>query len=505
MSKLLRVKIIFTVLLFIGVTCVAAVLIYEYNPALEANRCTQELQSNLSETGLNAWSHCILSTDLNSQITKPISAYTVLADYSANYSEYNINNLIDLIPLDFTISSTTQQEIPFTSIQKSDAQFLQDKTYTLQPGVNGKDQLANIDLHLNDTTIDMTVWQQRLSSSQQEITFTGASDSADIKKTIKDNLTNLLKAVTDKNQTNIALVSPEAASQMGELTNIAALDYKLTTLSAGVVSYDIQGLSGQVVPVGKLELIQPSCSHGSSLPVVYSPTAHKYYFTNVWSTFGSLCSSEENTGGAPHQEILIDCDDCMYAPVDKIYKLPSDYEPANLTEINLPGGGRLTQTANDALNAMAADAATHGISLAATSAYRSYIDQQAVFEGWVQNEMAQGYDRATAEIRANTYSAWPGHSEHQLGTTLDITCVNCTAFDNYQNNLDTWDYVAQNSYKFGFVVSYPQGMENLTGYEYEPWHIRYIGVDLATELNSTGYLSGSGMYSTLFLRQKHLY
>lgn len=505
MSKLTTIKILFTGLLFISLITVSAVIIYRYNPAFEANRCTDTLHNNLTETGLADWAKCILSTDLAVKFTRPATSYTVMQYYSANYIQYNRENLIDLQPIDFTISSTTQQEIPFTKVTASDNQFIKDSKYISQEGINGKDQLANISLKANNNTTDITIWQERLNSSQPEITYTGSQDLDKVKKLIKANLEILLKAIRDNSQLEIGAVSPEAAGQIDESANINALTYKLDSLSAGVVNIDIQSLSNRVIPVGHLELIQPNCSHGTSLQTIYDPVTKKYYFTNVWSTFNALCSTTENTGGAPAQEVFIDCTDCKLAPVDKIYRLPSDYEPANLVVVSLPGGGRLTAETNNALNAMAGDASGQGLSIGVTSAYRSYIDQQAVFESWVQSEMAAGYSRDEAELRANTYSAWPGHSEHQLGTTLDVNCANCSAFDNSQGNLDVYTYLEHNAYKFGFVISYPYGMDSVTGYEYEPWHIRFIGVDLATELFNSGYLNGSGTYSTQLLRQKHLY
>jgi D-alanyl-D-alanine carboxypeptidase len=201
----------------------------------------------------------------------------------------------------------------------------------------------------------------------------------------------------------------------------------------------------------------------------------------------------------PTQVTTINCTDCTLAAVDKQHSLPSDYAP-NVVSTNLPGGGQLTPQATSALQAFF-DAAQQeaGLSMEIMSAYRSYQTQASTFESWVQSEIAQGYGRTEAEARANTYSARPGQSEHQLGTTVDLKCAGCASFDAAQNSA-VYDYIAQNAHRFGYVISYPQGQDALTGYTYEPWHIRWIGIDIASQLFSTGYTSGNGNYLAQFLR-----
>ena len=79
-------------------------------------------------------------------------------------------------------------------------------------------------------------------------------------------------------------------------------------------------------------------------------------------------------------------------------------------------------------------------------------------------------------------------------TARDINCQACAAFDTQDaQNIALWKYLEDNAYRFGFVTSYPRNMANRTGYEYEPWHIRYIGVDAATALYKQGYTQGNGI------------
>jgi len=112
------------------------------------------------------------------------------------------------------------------------------------------------------------------------------------------------------------------------------------------------------------------------------------------------------------------------------------------------------------------------------SGYRSYSDQASVYSAYVsQSGVAQ----------ADTFSARPGHSEHQTGLAADIeplsrTCEVEQCFENTKEG----QWLAANSYKFGFVIRYQKNTQDLTGYEYEPWHVRYVGKYLALKLYRSG-------------------
>ena len=116
------------------------------------------------------------------------------------------------------------------------------------------------------------------------------------------------------------------------------------------------------------------------------------------------------------------------------------------------------------LAALVAAAAAAGHKLYATSAYRSYADQVTTFA-----QIERGRGRAHA-LRV---AARPGHSEHQLGTTIDF------------GPRSAWPWLAANAHKFGFVLSYPKGKTRLTGYAYEPWHFRYFGRVRAGAIHSS--------------------
>jgi len=183
----------------------------------------------------------------------------------------------------------------------------------------------------------------------------------------------------------------------------------------------------------------------------------------------------------------LDCDNCWLAPVDKEHFLSAIYAPS-VEALGISGGGSMVPEAAQALRGLFEAADTDGIDMYVRSAYRSYSTQEITFEKWVQEEIAKGLNREDAELKANTYSAKPGASEHQLGTTADLLCTSC-GFEDSEANDAVWRWLADNSEKFGFVLSYPEGREGETGYIYEPWHWRYIGITNAKSFNSQDELT----------------
>ena len=98
-----------------------------------------------------------------------------------------------------------------------------------------------------------------------------------------------------------------------------------------------------------------------------------------------------------------------------------------------------------------------------------------------QDKLYRKYAAADGVAAANTYSAWPGHSEHQTGLAFDIGSIN----NNY-GNTPAGKWLAAHAHEYGFIIRYPKGKEGVTGYQYEPWHVRYLGVELATKVYESG-------------------
>lgn len=134
--------------------------------------------------------------------------------------------------------------------------------------------------------------------------------------------------------------------------------------------------------------------------------------------------------------------------------------------------------AAQALEILFKDAEEAGHLLYALSGYRSYQRQQAIYSSYIQQ---------LGEAAANKISAPPGHSEHQTGLAMDITSegVNFTLSEDFGSTPEGL-WIAKNAHRYGFIIRYQKGMEGITGYSYEPWHLRYVGVEAATAVYEQG-------------------
>ena len=146
--------------------------------------------------------------------------------------------------------------------------------------------------------------------------------------------------------------------------------------------------------------------------------------------------------------------------VNKTYALPSTY------------GNGITKETQNAFNEMKADASKLGLNLWLASGYRSYSFQKSIYNNYVNMD---------GQAAADTYSARAGHSEHQTGLAFDLNTI--TSAFAYTNE---GKWVDSNCYKYGLILRYPKGKDSITGYMYEPWHLRYVGVELATKLYNNG-------------------
>lgn len=149
---------------------------------------------------------------------------------------------------------------------------------------------------------------------------------------------------------------------------------------------------------------------------------------------------------------------------NKTYPLSSTYAPGDLlSEFTI------------AFTKMKNDAAKEGITLTVVSGYRSYTRQTTLYNNYVARD---------GKANADTYSARPGHSEHQTGLAADLNLVD-TSFENTKAG----KWLSQNCYKYGFILRYPKGKESITGYIYEPWHFRFIGDEAKNLYNNGSWIS----------------
>lgn len=160
--------------------------------------------------------------------------------------------------------------------------------------------------------------------------------------------------------------------------------------------------------------------------------------------------------------------------VNKTYSIPESYQPVDPEEA-ITGERCINCLEKDVMSAfrlMKSDAASLGLNIYIASGYRSYAYQERLYNN---------YTAVSGIERADTYSARPGHSEHQTGLCFDLNSVD----DSFANtNEGRW--IQENAYLYGFIIRYPKEKENITGYQYESWHLRYVGKELAKNLYNNG-------------------
>ncbi|UVI28569.1 M15 family metallopeptidase [Paenibacillus spongiae] len=170
--------------------------------------------------------------------------------------------------------------------------------------------------------------------------------------------------------------------------------------------------------------------------------------------------------------------------VNKRYELAEDYAPTDLVDVEVPTVLRnpevnqLREEAAEALKLMFGKAGEAGYKLYARSGYRSYKTQEALFDRYAARE---------GETAASRFSARAGQSEHQTGLAMDITSdsVDLQLSENFGETPEG-RWVSGNAHNFGFIIRYPKDKEEITGYMYEPWHLRYLGADMAAKVYESG-------------------
>lgn len=190
---------------------------------------------------------------------------------------------------------------------------------------------------------------------------------------------------------------------------------------------------------------------------------------------------------------VLEEDPYWYLLVDKQHPLPADYAPNDLVQLSEIKDDvsyllnrndlSLRKAASDALEEMAAAAKNDGITLLVSSTYRSYSYQKQVY---ARNVAELG------EAEANRVSAKPGESQHQLGLVADFGSI---TNDFAESKAGLW--MAENAGTYGWNLSFPQGYEEITGYDWESWHFRYVGKNLSYFIDA--YFDGIQQYALQFI------
>lgn len=159
----------------------------------------------------------------------------------------------------------------------------------------------------------------------------------------------------------------------------------------------------------------------------------------------------------------------IWVVVNKKRPLPDSYAPNDLD-------GDIRREPAKKLEELLKAAQNDGYSLYRISGFRSQENQTLTYNSYVSRD---------GQAQADTYSARPRHSEHQTGLAIDLGSGTCD-LEACFGHTSAGKWLASNAHKYGFIIRYLKGKENITGYQYEPWHLRYVGIDLATELHKSG-------------------
>lgn len=164
--------------------------------------------------------------------------------------------------------------------------------------------------------------------------------------------------------------------------------------------------------------------------------------------------------------------------VNRWNELPEDYS-VELTELS--NGQKVDSRIYPYLQEMFDAARAEGVYPVVREGYRTKEEQQEILDDKIQTYINQGYSQSRAERTAKEWVALPGTSEHQLGIAVDINADKSKC-----SNEEVYAWLAENAYKYGFILRYPLGKQEITGTSYEPWHYRYVGEEAALEIYEQG-------------------
>lgn len=187
-------------------------------------------------------------------------------------------------------------------------------------------------------------------------------------------------------------------------------------------------------------------------------------------------------GGAPDVSGAAD-EDWRLILVNPWHSLPEGYQ---VTLTQLQNGQAVDQRCYPDLQEMMDSCRAAGLNPLICSSYRSRETQKGLYQNKVNRLISQGYSKVKAEVEAGKVVAVPGTSEHQLGLAVDIVDVSNQKLDESQEKTPVQKWLMENSWRYGFILRYPNQKSDVTGIIYEPWHYRYVGKEAAKEIYESG-------------------
>lgn len=274
-------------------------------------------------------------------------------------------------------------------------------------------------------------------------------------------------------------MTPEASTEKGEIwkssdESVATVDQygHITAVSAGECIVTVTSENNPIVYAEvKVTVNSADGTPNGSAGQTTASTAGGVQVTGNTTTTAAAPLQNGNSSVTTENGITY-VDGILIA--NKTYGLPSTYAPG------------LDPTTESQFNALSAAAAQEGLNIWLASGYRSYDYQSSIYDNYVSI-----YGSETAD----SFSARPGHSEHQTGLAIDVNSID----DSFAGTPEAI-WLENHAHEYGFIIRYPKGKESITGYKYEPWHIRYLGVEKATAVYNSGltleeYLGIDSAYS----------
>ncbi len=280
-------------------------------------------------------------------------------------------------------------------------------------------------------------------------------------------------------------MTPSSSTEKGEIwtssdESIATVDHigNITGVSAGECVVTVTSKNNPVVYAEvKVTVTDPNQEPANAVGQSNTDTNTQQVVTLAVNTDDQTTTEAKNeTTSSPEGLEVINgrtyVDGILIA--NKSYALPSDYAPG------------LDPETESQFNKLSAAAAKEGLNIYLSSGYRSYSYQSQIYSN---------YSSIYGAETADTFSARPGHSEHQTGLAIDVNSID----DSFAGTPEA-EWLAKNAHHYGFIIRYPADKVDITGYKYEPWHLRYLGTETAAKVYNSGlcleeYLGIDSKYS----------
>jgi len=499
-----KIRLIVSSLILSIATINLLVILVIQSPIYKLNSETNNLIKLINDNSVNQWVSSLKSTNIfKDKELVDSNIIEIFRKYSDQVNIYNSipTNFIKLIPLTIVSSDVEKNKEKIRTHVIYDENFPAGYKYIKQIGDEDINEYYNIGLKFENRSIRIKYKNKNIFKGEEEIIVQGIKSTKNIKATLQLLYKNSIQFLKDNNINSFKeinyLIDNKNFIKIGNFYN---LDYILSSSQSSDVNFNIENnILSPYIPIAILNINQSDCKD-QSIEIIYDISTKSYKLKDINSLFEKMCEPKI-TSKFVNQ---LKCNNCLYSPIDKTTQIYSSYIP-KLENINLMGGGTIIHDANISLTNLFNDAKIKGITLNVVSSYRSYSEQQKTFAFWNSFEVQNGANANQALQLTTLRVAPPGHSEHQLGTAVDLGCAYCDKSSTSYSNKLVYSYLEDNAYRFGFILSYPRNSESITGYRYEPWHIRYIGIDLAKEFYNTSYTQGKERILSSFLKIKGLY